>query len=148
MRLSQFSDMGLRLLIILAHQPTSQLFTIHLLSKRLNVSENHLVKVVHFMGQQGWILTTRGKNGGFRLNSSTLDLTIGYLLKLLEGEKAIVDCDKPPCPFSGKCSLKHILDGAENQFFEHLNQYQLKHLIHPPQKSTPIALYKIEQEDE
>ncbi|WP_373684642.1 hypothetical protein [Ramlibacter montanisoli] len=29
-----------------------------------DVSENHLVKVVHFLGKQGWLANVRGKGGG------------------------------------------------------------------------------------
>jgi Rrf2 family nitric oxide-sensitive transcriptional repressor len=142
MHLSQFSDIGLRLLISLAHHPSKDLFTISVLAKRLSVSENHLVKIVHFMGQQGWIVTLRGKNGGFRLAEHTLTLRIGDLVQTLESDKPIIDCNEPPCPFAGNCHLRHVLGDAEKAFFKQLNQYQLKDMVRPKQKAMwdPIPL--------
>ena len=66
MRLTSFTDYSLRVLMYLAVKP-EQLATIPDIAKAYAISENHLMKVVHAMAQQGWLATTRGKGGGVHL---------------------------------------------------------------------------------
>ena len=67
MQLNRFTDLGLRVLIYLTQPPRPTPFTISEMADELMVSHNHLVKVVHFLGQHGWLATVRGKGGGLEL---------------------------------------------------------------------------------
>ena len=60
MKLTTFTDYSLRVLIYLAADPTRRA-TIAEIAASFGVSENHLVKVIHFLGRQGWIDTVRGE---------------------------------------------------------------------------------------
>lgn len=64
MQLNKFSDYALRVLMYVSRTRDVP-YTIAEIAENLVVSENHLVKVVHFMAKQNWIMTTRGKRGGF-----------------------------------------------------------------------------------
>jgi hypothetical protein len=50
MQLNRFTDLGLRVLMYLTHRDREQPVTISEIAERFEVSRNHLVKVVHFMG--------------------------------------------------------------------------------------------------
>ena len=63
MQLNKFTDYALRILITIA-QTRQAPYTIAELADCLYVPANHLVKIVHFMAKQHWIITTRGKGGG------------------------------------------------------------------------------------
>ena len=68
MQLTKYTDFGLRVLMYLTQSDgRSTPVTVPEIAERFEVSRNHLVKVVHFLSQQGWIATTRGKGGGLRL---------------------------------------------------------------------------------
>src|SRR5690606_7276386 len=64
MQLTQFTDLGLRVLMYLSHPDRGTPVTVGEIATRFGASRNHLIKVVHFMAQQGWLITTRGKGGG------------------------------------------------------------------------------------
>ena len=51
-------------------QPKALPHTIAELAQALQVSENHLMKIVR-MAKQQWIITARGRGGGIRLNPET-----------------------------------------------------------------------------
>ena len=52
MKLTSFTDYSLRVLIYLAAEPTRRA-TIAEIAGVFEISEHHLVKVVHFLGKQG-----------------------------------------------------------------------------------------------
>lgn len=65
MQLNRFTDFGLRVLMYLTQcRDRSAAVTIPEIADRFGLSRNHLVKVVHFMSQRGWVSTTRGKGAG------------------------------------------------------------------------------------
>jgi Rrf2 family nitric oxide-sensitive transcriptional repressor len=129
MQLNQFTDYGLRVLMcLLSCRDQDRLTTVTELARLLDVSSNHLVKIVHFMSQQSWIKTTRGRGGGIRLADHAELLSLGSIVRSLERTMQVVDCNKPVCVFSGKCGLKRLLDQALEQFYLFLDKYQLKDL--------------------
>lgn len=130
MQLNKFTDYALRILMYIA-RPKETPYTIAEIATDLHVSQNHLVKIVHFMAQQNWIKTTRGKGGGIRLNQATYQLRLGDIVRTLQGNPPIVECHSPPCVFRSNCGLINILDHAAQAFYQHLNQYCFADL-HPP----------------
>lgn len=136
MQLNKFTDYALRILITIA-QTRQAPYTIAELADCLYVPANHLVKIVHFMAKQHLIITTRGKGGGIRLNPDALGTRLGDLVKILQGEVNIVECNNPPCVLRSKCGLKSILNQAVDQFYLSLNAYTLGQVL---DTSTPNSV--------
>lgn len=131
MQLNKFSDYALRVLMLIS-RPRELPYTIAELAENLHVSQNHLVKIVHFMAKKEWIETYRGKGGGIRLNPQTLSFKVGDILRTLEGDSQIVECNNPPCVLRKQCGLKGILNQAVEQFYLYLNQYTLAEVLQLP----------------
>ena len=134
MQLNKFTDYALRLLMYIS-RPRDTPYTIAEIARDLHVSQNHLVKIVHFMGKQDWIITTRGKGGGIRLNAETLNLNLGQIVRILQGNNQIVECNTPPCVMRSNCGLKGILDQALEQFYQSLDHYRLGDVLNPGSSS-------------
>ena len=128
MQLNKFTDYALRILMYIS-RPRESAYTIAEIATDLQVSQNHLVKVVHFMGKQNWLITTRGKGGGIRLHPNAVHLKVGEAVRTLQGENQIVECNNPPCVLRSQCGLKGILDQALEQFYQYLNQYTLGEVL-------------------
>lgn len=143
MQLTHFSDLGLRVLMYLTGPARDEAVTISEIADRFQVSRNHLVKVVHFMAQQGWLRTTRGKGGGLALAQPPAHYRLGDLLRRLEGVKPLIDCAEPPCALSGGCRLKGVLDEALAAFFAVLDRYTLQDLIAHPTGEAIALLHGI-----
>jgi Rrf2 family nitric oxide-sensitive transcriptional repressor len=65
-RLDKQTDYSLRVLMFLAAIP-GRLSTVAEIAGRFNVSQAHLMKVVHRLGRAGYVETVRGRSGGLRL---------------------------------------------------------------------------------
>lgn len=148
MQLNKFTDYALRILMYIA-RPSDVPYTIADIAQDLHVSQNHLVKIVHFMGKQQWIVTTRGKGGGIRLNPAARQLKLGEIVRILQGNHQIVECNTPPCVLRSHCGLKGILDQALECFYQSLDQYTLdevlQHSILPSSPSSNIGFLQLIQ---
>ncbi len=147
MQLTFYTDYGLRTLMYLAAQRSEQLSTISEISDLFQIPRNHLVKIVHRLGKEGWIKTTRGKGGGISIGDNALELRLGDIVARLEKNKTLIDCNDPPCPLNRGCSLSSALYLAYQAFLNVLNEYtlgqvvveseQLLKLITPAQQRIP-----------
>jgi len=147
MQLTHYTDYSLRVLIFLSLQDDEQRITITDIAEHFAIPRNHLVKVVHRLGQLNYIDTTRGKNGGIRLAQPANQIGIGEVVRQMEATLDVVNCQSPsPCPIRSGCQLKSILDLATDAFLDVLDQYtvtdlnqksaQLRKLLH--WKSIPL----------
>ncbi|NRD69837.1 Rrf2 family transcriptional regulator [Psychrobacter okhotskensis] len=93
MRLTNYSDYALRSLIYLAVKPDQHsLANISDIANSYNISKSHLTKIIHQLGQLGYIDSVRGKNGGIRLACAPKDINLGVLIKQIEPDFALVEC--------------------------------------------------------
>jgi Rrf2 family nitric oxide-sensitive transcriptional repressor len=103
----------------------------------LNVSRNHLTKIVSEMARAGFIQTQRGAGGGFRLAQPAASITLGTVVRTLEDRHALVECfraDGGGCTLTPKCRLKSRLKAAEEAFLRELDRTTLSECAHPQQR--------------
>jgi Rrf2 family nitric oxide-sensitive transcriptional repressor len=135
MRLTSFTDYTLRVLIYLgAHQEEGRLATIGDIAVAYGISENHLMKVVHHLAQEGHVETVRGKGGGMRLARAPEKISIGEVVRGAEEDLALVECfqrEGHPCPIAPACTLSGLMERALAAFFEVLDGQTLADLIKP-----------------
>jgi Rrf2 family nitric oxide-sensitive transcriptional repressor len=127
MKLTAFTDYSLRVLMYLATDTTRRA-TIAEIAESFGISENHLVKVVHFLGKRGWIETVRGKGGGILLAMPPEQVNIGRVVSDAEGNAMPAECfseDGGRCVISGTCRLKAVLGEAIRGFYGVLDGYTL-----------------------
>jgi Rrf2 family transcriptional regulator, nitric oxide-sensitive transcriptional repressor len=128
MHLTRFTDYGLRTLIYLALRP-EELASIAGIAKAYGISENHMVKVVHRLGQAGLVETLRGRNGGIRLARAAADIGLGDVVRLSEPSLALVECQAgEPCAIGGACGLQGIMDETRDAMLAVLDRYSLADL--------------------
>lgn len=133
MQLTHYTDYGLRVLIFLSLREDEQRVTITNIAGHFDIPRNHLVKVVHRLGQLNYIHTTRGKNGGIRLGQAADQIRIGDVVRQMETRLDVVDCESPsPCPIKTQCRLKSILQEAGDTFLNVLDQYTIADLQESP----------------
>ncbi len=130
MQLTQFSDIGLRLLMYLAKEErTTPSITMAEVAKQFDIPRNHLAKVSGKLIQQGYVNSVRGRSGGLSLSKSPRLISLGDVVRLLEDRHGVIDCAKLECKLQQACELKTVLNKAYDAFFEVLNEYSLDDVI-------------------
>jgi Rrf2 family nitric oxide-sensitive transcriptional repressor len=139
MRLTTYTDYTMRVLVYLSlHR--QELVTISDVARSYNISQNHLMKVVHQLALNGYIETIRGKGGGMRLAREPEDINLGELTRITEGNHGLLECTDGPssCCIQPACALVGILREAHAALYAVLEEYTLADLIKPQQTLTHI----------
>lgn len=137
MRLTQFTDYSLRVLIYLGLNGGGELSTIRDIAGHYRISENHLMKVVNGLSRLGYVDAVRGRGGGLRLARAPEQIGIGAIVREIEEDTALVECFDPAqnaCCITEACALRHALAEAQLAFFAVLDEYRLSDLLRPKAK--------------
>lgn len=133
MRLTSFTDFSLRILMRLADDPDASL-TAAALAREFDLSRHHLHKVVQELARAGWVATRRGAGGGLRLAVAPGALTVGAVVRRLEGGQPLVECfreDGGACRLLPRCALRYRLARAREAFLAELDRTSLAECVLP-----------------
>lgn len=143
MRLTQHTDYAIRVLMFATSLWGSErLASIREIAEAFGVSENHLMKVVHRLGQAGLLHTQRGRHGGLRLADDPARTRLGDVVRAMEEDMALVECftERSTCPMTGACALAGALDRARAAFLAELDRCTLADLVPRTRARQIIAL--------
>lgn len=127
MRLTTFTDFGLRALMLISSDPNRAWSTVEIADK-FGISRHHLTKVIAALANAGILKTRRGGGGGAMLALPANSIRLGRLVRVLEREQALVECynaSNNTCTITSICKLKGILGDAEAAFLTSLDAYTL-----------------------
>lgn len=132
MRLTQYTDYSLRVLLYLGLQEDKKLSNIKDIADAYAISKNHLMKVTHELGKADLIETVRGRNGGIRLAKSPKEINVGDVVLKMEEDFHLVECFNcatNSCVITPTCDLRHVLQEAYLAFLGVLKKYTLDDLL-------------------
>jgi len=133
MRLTTFTDYGLRMLMRLASEP-GRAFSTADLAEEFGLSRNHLAKIMQHLARAGFVETRRGGGGGAVLARPADRIRLGNVIDLLEEGQPLVECfgtDGGDCSIDGQCRLKARLRSAERAFLADLDRSTLADIALP-----------------
>lgn len=113
------------------------------ISERQDISLSYLEQLVATLRKSGLVNSIRGSHGGYVLNSEPKNITVGDVLRVLEGQLAPVSCVKNNepvhCDKSGECvtrfvwqqihdSIENVVDSItlQDMVNDHFNVSQIK----------------------
>ncbi|MEM8822211.1 MAG: Rrf2 family transcriptional regulator [Pseudomonadota bacterium] len=127
MRLTRFTDFGLRACMRMAAEPDRALSTAEL-ARDFGISRNHLTKAVAALAHAGVVETRRGTGGGALLARPADQISVGRIVAVLEQGSALVECfeaDGGACTIASDCRLKGVLFRARRRFIAELDRVTL-----------------------
>lgn len=92
MMISTKGRYALRVMIDLAENSNANYITLKEISKRQGISEKYLESIISVLSKAKFLLSLRGKGGGYKLAKKPELYTVGSILKLTEGTLAPVSC--------------------------------------------------------
>lgn len=126
MRVTRFTDIGLRVLMYLyqdRHAPPA--VTVAEMAVQFDTPANHVVKVVGRLAKLGLVSATRGRNGGVKLAPAASAAGVGSLIRALEDEEQLIDCDGLHCRLRQHCRLRGALQDGLTAFYAAMDRYTL-----------------------
>jgi Rrf2 family nitric oxide-sensitive transcriptional repressor len=132
MRLTGFTDYGLRMLMRMAAAPGRGFSTAELAGE-LGLSRHHLTKIMQRLAGAGIVATRRGGGGGAVLARPAGEIRLGAVVRLLEEGQPLVECfgTGGDCTLDGRCRLKQRLRAAEAAFMAELDRSTLADIALP-----------------
>lgn len=91
MKISTKGRYGLRALVDLVINSESESVTLKAISERQEISERYLEQIFSLLRKSSIIIGRKGAQGGYTLAKSTHEITIGEVLRSLEGESFLID---------------------------------------------------------
>ena len=131
MRLTIRTNLAMRTLMACAVNP-GRILRKQDVAQSCNASENHLAQVIHLMAQNGFLVTQRGRSGGFRLARPARTITVGQVFRVFEATLPFTECQsgaENTCPLTGCCQLKCVLTDALAAFYARLDAVTLADLV-------------------
>ncbi|EPR30748.1 transcriptional regulator, BadM/Rrf2 family [Alkalidesulfovibrio alkalitolerans DSM 16529] len=131
MRLSTKSRYGTRLLLDIALNDKDGPVRIQDTAERQKISVKYLEHIAQILRKAGYLTSTRGKKGGHSIAMPPESISLGEVIKLLEGDSCLVDCgtSSDHCEMSDKCITRMLWMDASSAMFEKLNTFTLADLI-------------------
>jgi Rrf2 family protein len=89
MKLSTKGRYGLRAMVDLAVHSSGEHVALYSIAERQNISENYLEQVFSILRKAGLVKSVKGAQGGYTLADKPSNISIGAILRVLEGDLSV-----------------------------------------------------------
>jgi Rrf2 family protein len=150
MRFSKKSEYALRAMIELTQEFGHGLVQRKSLADRQNIPLGFLEMILLSLKNAGLIGSRRGAHGGVYLIKSPREVTLGQIIRLLDGPLAPIACVSQTayqkcqdCPYATTttCPIQRIMQDVRNAISSVLDHYSLKDFVFPD-KGLPLTNIK------
>lgn len=133
MKISTKGRYGLRALIDLAQYSEIEPVSISSIATRQGISEGYLEQLMSMLKKAGLIKSIRGAGGGYVLARDMSEISVGDVLRALEGSLQPVDCSafsqEDSCEASGVCVTKYVWQRINESINQTVDEISLKQLV-------------------
>jgi Rrf2 family protein len=137
MKLSRKGEYALRSLINLgiAAEVGRSLVQVSELADKEQLPAKFLEQIMQALKEAGLVVSVRGKFGGYRLGKPMNQITIGQVIRLIDGPLAPIGCvsqtayEKCTCPDEAHCGLRMLMLDVRNAIAGILDRYTLADVV-------------------
>lgn len=141
MKLSTKGRYGLRAVIDLAMHDNEEAVALSQIAERQGVSMNYLEQLIAKLKKAGIVNGIRGAQGGYKLAKSADKISVGAILRALEGDLSPVDCSEVSgmegtsgCSNSDSCVTKYVWKRISDSINEAVDGIMLSELVEENKK--------------
>jgi len=144
MKLSTKGKYGVRAVFEIARHYGKGPITIKAISDRQGISFSYLEQILHKLGKAGMVESVRGPAGGYLLGRKPQDLTIGDIVRVLEGPIALSHCLEPgesgDCYQADDCMARMVWSKVGAKIEEALDSISFQDLLLNQKEPIPLKL--------
>lgn len=132
MKLSTKGRYGLRALIDLAVNCEEDSVSISSIAARQGISEAYLEQLMAKLKKAGLVVSTRGALGGYRIARSAQEISVGDVLRALEGDLSAVQCPgltAEGCQGAELCVSKYVWQKINDSIARTVDEIKLDALV-------------------
>ncbi|MDB6170564.1 MAG: transcriptional regulator, BadM/Rrf2 family [Verrucomicrobia bacterium] len=137
MKLSKKGEYALRSLINLgiAAEVGRSLVQVAELAENEQLPVKFLEQIMQALKEAGFVTSARGKFGGYRLAKPGKQITIGEVIRIIDGPLAPISCvsqsayEKCTCPDEAHCGLRMLMLDVRNAIAGILDRYTLADVV-------------------
>ncbi len=130
MKISTITRYGLRAMVELARNG-KEYVSLKEIARRENISIRYLENIMVRLVSAGLVLSSRGKNGGFKLVAPPEKINVFNIVNALEETLSLVFCVDNPhlCERKDSCSTYPLWKGLKKVIERFLKSFTLKDLV-------------------
>lgn len=134
MKLSTKGRYGLRAVLDLALHCEQDTVSLSSVAERQNISISYLEQLIAKLKKAGIVTSVRGAQGGYRLAKSPEKISVGDILRALEGDLNPVDCaevkgNENTCSGADLCVTKYVWKRISDSINDAVDSLMLSELV-------------------
>jgi Rrf2 family protein len=135
MRLTTKGRYGMRLVLDIAQHEDKGPVSMAETSLRQDISVKYLERLVGELQRAGFIKSVRGREGGHLLAMPPESITVGDVVRALEGDTAVLPCsnNRLACPRSVHCLTRTIWIAGDQAMLEKLDSVTVRDILNDGQ---------------
>jgi len=142
MRLSRRSEYGIRALVDLVRHGDEAPVALATLAARNNLPPKFLEQIMSTLKHGGIVRTTLGARGGYGMAVEPATISVGRVIRLLDGALAPLPCvslryyGRCSCPDEATCSLRDVMLDVRDVMLEILDRESLADIAARPGRTS------------
>ena len=140
MKLSTRAIYGLRAMIDLGVYSETEAVSIQSIAGRQNISVSYLEQLMALLRKAGLIRSVRGAGGGYVLAKDMKEISVGDILRALEGNLEPVECPgldpEGSCKAADSCVSKYVWKRINESINRTVDEIMLDQLVEESRKKT------------
>jgi len=116
MKLSTRARYGIHAMYDLAVSGNDKPQPLKAIAERQNIPEAYLEQLMSSLRKEQLVVSARGAQGGYTLSAEPENITVGMIIRALEGELCMTDCLKfeDACEKSGGCPTRLVFQKVKD----------------------------------
>lgn len=128
LKISEATILALHAMMVLTNNQ-DKLVSVKDIATKLNVSANHLSKVMQRLNKAGFIDSIKGFNGGFKLSVGPKEITFLEIYEIFDGKLKNTNCLLSERKCEEKCMLGDLISSVNKQVKEKFEKTKLSDFL-------------------